>query len=94
MFERMHWLCFHLEFEHHGDPDVACGDPSCTWFQLEVYRRELQALGRDPGEVLERGSRSDGDDGYEKRRNLHATRSSSVSSAPPCDPAVRRARGG
>jgi hypothetical protein len=28
-FEKMHWLCFHLEFEHDGDPDIACADPSC-----------------------------------------------------------------
>lgn len=31
-FERMHWVCFHYEFEHHGrspDPDVACQDPGC-----------------------------------------------------------------
>ena len=30
VFERMHWSCFHFEFEHStedgsGDPDVACG---------------------------------------------------------------------
>ena len=44
-FERMHWVCFHYEFEHGDtlDPDTACGDPSCparafdptpppTWF--------------------------------------------------------------
>ncbi len=23
LFEQMHWLCFHLEFEHEGDPDEA-----------------------------------------------------------------------
>jgi hypothetical protein len=30
LFEGMHWICFHYEFEH-GDiaPDVPCGDPSC-----------------------------------------------------------------
>lgn len=28
-FERMHWVCFHYEFEHSVDPDVACADPSC-----------------------------------------------------------------
>lgn len=36
-FERMHWSCFHYEFEHPSssddpranDPDVACGDPGC-----------------------------------------------------------------
>jgi hypothetical protein len=33
-FERMHWVCFHYEFEHEAgepdlDPDQACDDPSC-----------------------------------------------------------------
>lgn len=32
LFEEMHWLCFHLEFEHIGfDPDEPCEDPSCPW---------------------------------------------------------------
>jgi hypothetical protein len=35
VFERMHWLCFHLEYEHPGDPDEACADPSC-----HIRRRE------------------------------------------------------
>jgi hypothetical protein len=26
IFEKMHWLCFHLEFEHAGDPDEPCGE--------------------------------------------------------------------
>jgi len=30
-FERMHWVCFHLEFEHQADPDEVCSDPSCFW---------------------------------------------------------------
>lgn len=32
VFEQMHWVCFHYEFEHflgEGDPDDACADPSC-----------------------------------------------------------------
>jgi len=34
VFEKMHWACFHYEFEHEvagrsADPDIACGDPSC-----------------------------------------------------------------
>jgi hypothetical protein len=29
VFERMHWSCFHYDFEHDGDPDAACEDPSC-----------------------------------------------------------------
>lgn len=28
-FEKMHWSCFHYEFEHEGDSDVACSDPNC-----------------------------------------------------------------
>lgn len=28
-FERMHWVCFHLVYEHQGDKDVPCKDPSC-----------------------------------------------------------------
>lgn len=29
-FERMHWVCFHFEYEHGElDPDEPCGDPRC-----------------------------------------------------------------
>lgn len=32
LFEGMHWICFHLEFEHGDhDPDEACDDPGCPW---------------------------------------------------------------
>lgn len=24
VFEKMHYVCFHYEFEHEGDPDVEC----------------------------------------------------------------------
>jgi hypothetical protein len=51
-FERMHWLCFHLEFEHSGDADTPCGDPSCPWWHIEVFRNKLAELGYDPQEVL------------------------------------------
>ena len=54
VFERMHWLCFHLEFEHAGDPDAPCGDPSCPWWHIEVYRRALTETGQDPKTVLEK----------------------------------------
>ena len=49
IFEKMHWSCFHFEFEHGvagetDDPDIACPDPACparahdpspcpTWFE-------------------------------------------------------------
>src|ERR1700733_10579679 len=30
IFERMHWVCFHFEFEHMGfDPDEECDAPDC-----------------------------------------------------------------
>lgn len=32
VFERMHYICFHLEFEHDpADPDERCADPGCPW---------------------------------------------------------------
>lgn len=36
-FERMHWVCFHYEFEHDSerDRDVACRDPSCPTRQID-----------------------------------------------------------
>ncbi|MDQ0059997.1 hypothetical protein [Paenibacillus harenae] len=35
IFEGMHWICFHLEFEHGDyDPDEACDDPSCLWNRI------------------------------------------------------------
>lgn len=52
-FERMHWLCFHLEYEHNADPDEACDDPSCPWWHIEVYKSKLQALGYDTRQVLD-----------------------------------------
>ena len=52
LFEKMHWLCFHLEFEHEGDPDEPCSDASCHEWQLEVFRRKLAELGHDPEDVL------------------------------------------
>ena len=53
LFERMHWLCFHLEFEHDADPDEHCADPSCPWWHIRVFRRELESLGRDPQKIIE-----------------------------------------
>jgi hypothetical protein len=54
VFEWMHWLCFHIVFEHDGDPDEPCGDPSCPRWHVLVYRRELERLGHDPNDVLGR----------------------------------------
>jgi len=48
----MHWLCFHLEFEHSTDPDEACEDASCPWRHIQFYREALQDLGQDADAVL------------------------------------------
>jgi len=53
LFEKMHWLCFHLEFEHEGDPDASCSDPSCPWWHLEVLRQKLTGLGHDSKVVID-----------------------------------------
>ncbi|WP_438449456.1 hypothetical protein [Gorillibacterium sp. sgz5001074] len=35
IFEGMHWICFHFEFEHgEFDPDEPCNDPSCPWNRI------------------------------------------------------------
>ena len=54
LFEKMHWLCFHLEYEHEADPDDPCSDPSCPWWHIQVLRRELERLGHDPQKAIER----------------------------------------
>ena len=52
-FEQMHWLCFHLEYEHVGDPDTACGDPSCPWWHIQVLKQRLSQLGLDAEAIIE-----------------------------------------
>lgn len=54
IFENMHWLCFHIVYEHHGDPDAKCNDPSCPWWHLEILRDKLNQLGIDPNEEIEK----------------------------------------
>ena len=54
LFEKMHWLCFHLEWEHHADPDEACSDTACPWWHIEVYRKGIVALGHDPDKIVAR----------------------------------------
>lgn len=52
LFERMHWLCFYLEFEHEADPDAPCNDPSCPQWHLEILSRRLREFGLEPNEVI------------------------------------------
>jgi hypothetical protein len=53
MFEDMHWLCFHLEFEHDEDADLPCSDVGCPHWVRQVYEAKLRDLGADPRQVLE-----------------------------------------
>lgn len=59
LFEKRHWLCFHLEFEHDGDPDLPCSDPSCPQWHLQVYRDKLRSLGVDPDALVAVDARDD-----------------------------------
>ena len=52
LFERMHWLCFHLQFEHNADVDAPCSDQSCPWFVIEALRSGLSEAGLDPAVTL------------------------------------------
>lgn len=65
IFERMHWVCFHFEFEHGGfDPDEECDAPGCASVHLApsphrggtAHRPPRQRRHRAPGVKL--GSRS------------------------------------
>jgi hypothetical protein len=48
----MHWLCFHLEFEHDADPDVPCSDIlGCPWWTIRNYEEKLRQLNIDPSAV-------------------------------------------
>jgi hypothetical protein len=53
LFEGMHWICFHFEFEHQGDPDEACKDASCPWWQIAALEERLRVLGVDPEKVID-----------------------------------------
>jgi len=52
VFEGMHWICFHIMFEHSGDPDVPCADPICPWNQINLYKSKLEALGVDVDKLV------------------------------------------
>ena len=39
LFERMHHVCFHYEFEHHGDPDEPCDADGCPSAVLAAARQ-------------------------------------------------------
>ena len=44
VFERMHYVCFHYEFEHDPfDPDDECDAGGCPSFKLDAPPRQLRA---------------------------------------------------
>lgn len=52
-FEQMHYVCFHFEFEHEGDPDVECLAGGCPTSGLSLPSRLLRTDGVD---LLQAGS--------------------------------------
>jgi hypothetical protein len=58
-FEGMHWLCFHLEFEHGDrDADLPCSDfTSCPWWTIRHYEERLEQMGVDPKLVIQEAIR-------------------------------------
>ena len=47
VFEQMHHVCFHYEFEHHGDPDVECLAGGCPASGLSLLSRLFRTEGAD-----------------------------------------------
>jgi hypothetical protein len=52
MLERMHWLCFHLTFEHHTDPDEPCNSRLCPIWHLAILKEHIEKLGQNPEEII------------------------------------------
>jgi len=47
IFEGMHWICFHLEYEDESDdPDEACDDPGCIWRHPQTMQRTDSGAGQ------------------------------------------------
>ena len=47
IFEQMHYVCFHFEFEHRGDPDVECDSGGCPAAGISVPARYVRTSGVD-----------------------------------------------
>lgn len=45
LFEKMHWICFHFEFEHgEFDPDEGGNDPSCPWNIIGDLENQIKRM--------------------------------------------------
>jgi len=60
-YDRMHWICYHLEFEHSEyDPDEPCDDPACPWNRIAETKKlrlwdplwSMSIYSQDRGSVL------------------------------------------
>lgn len=47
IFEQMHYVCFHFEFEHQGDPDIECAAGGCPAAGIRLPSRYVRAAGVD-----------------------------------------------
>jgi len=54
MFEKMHWLCFHLAFEHQTDPDEPCESRLCPIWHLEILKDFVTSKGFDVNEIIDK----------------------------------------
>ena len=65
VFECMHFLCFHLEFEHRTDPDQDCGIPGCPVSQTPLhYLRDAGMELREQALASRAYARSNSDDTF------------------------------
>lgn len=47
VFEKMHYVCFHYEFEHRGDPDVECQAGGCPASGADLPPARIRISGVD-----------------------------------------------
>jgi len=52
MFEGMHWLCFHLAYEHTGSPDEPCDSRLCPIWHLKILKEHLVSSGENPESII------------------------------------------
>jgi hypothetical protein len=66
VFERMHYVCFHMEFEHDPhDPDEDCGVPGCPVTQAPLnYLQDVGSQLRTQAEEATAHARHNRDDAF------------------------------
>ena len=85
VFERMHFLCFHMEFEH-GDhyPDQGCHVPGCPVAETHAnYLRDVGAELHDQALAARKYARENRDDTFAKASRMVTTASCRSCSSKP-----------